>query len=263
MLLTAGGHRLAYDLLGPADGPVVAFAHSLASDGGMWAEQLAPLLAGGYRVLRIDMRGHGGSEAVPGEYTLDALADDLAGVFEARQIARAHLVGLSVGAMVGAAFAFRYADRLASLVLCDTQAASGPGARDAWSMPLAMVRQRGSVAPVATGLLRQWLSDAYKAAQPDRYEQIRQTALATSAVGFEGCVAAMSSYDHTAQLPSIGVPTLVVAGADDQFTKPAENRRVAELIPGARYEEIAGAKHFPNVEQPEAFNRVLLDWLKR
>jgi 3-oxoadipate enol-lactonase len=111
-------------------------------------------------------------------------------------------------------------------------------------------------------MLRAWLSDAYKAAHPDRYEQIRQTILNTSPVGFEGCVAAMSSYDHTAQLPSLAAPTLVVAGAQDPLTKAAENRRLAELVPGGRYEEIADAKHFPNVEQPDAFNRILLDWLK-
>lgn len=263
MLLTVGGHRLAYDLLGPTQAPIVAFTHSLASDGGMWAEQVPALLDAGFRVLRIDTRGHGGSEAVPGEYTLDMLADDVAGVFGALQIERAHLVGLSLGAMLGAAFAFRFPEKLASLVLCDTQAASGPGARNAWSMPLAMVRQSNSVAPVATSLLRAWLSDAYKAARPDRYEQIRATILATPPAGFEGCVAAMSSFDHTAQLPSLAVPTLVVAGADDPMTKPAENRRVAELVPGARYEEIPSARHFANVEQSDAFNRILLEWLKR
>ncbi|MEQ1612248.1 MAG: alpha/beta fold hydrolase, partial [Hyphomicrobiaceae bacterium] len=60
MLINLPGRRLYYDLTGPDAGPVVCFTHSLASDSGMWAEQMVPLLGAGYRVLRLDMRGHGG-----------------------------------------------------------------------------------------------------------------------------------------------------------------------------------------------------------
>jgi 3-oxoadipate enol-lactonase len=246
LLLTLNDRRVHYDLVGDSGAPVVCFTHSLAADGGMWAEQVPALLAAGFAVLRVDMRGHGGSDPI-----LDALG-----------IARVHLVGLSVGAMIGQAFAPVHPGRLLSLVLCDTQSAAGEGAKGAWSMPLAMVRQRNSVAPVATGMLRAWLSDEYKAAHPSRYEQIRQTILATTPAGFESCVGAMSTFDHTAILPAIATKTLVICGAEDPMTKPAEARRVAELIPGARYEEIAKARHLCNVEQPDAFNRLLLEWLQ-
>jgi 3-oxoadipate enol-lactonase len=262
LLLTLDGRRIDYDLIGTSGAPVVCFAHSLAADSGMWAEQIPALLGGGFAVLRIDMRGHGGSDAVPGDYTFEGLAGDLAAVLDALGIGRVHLVGLSVGAMIGQVFAPANPDRLHSLVLCDTQSAAGEGARAAWSMPLAMVRQRNSVAPVANGMLKAWLSDDYKAAHAGRYEQIRQTMLATSPVGFAGCVAAMSTYDHTPILPTTATRTLVVCGADDPMTKPTEARKVAELIPGARYEELAGARHLSNVEQADVFNRLLLDWLR-
>jgi 3-oxoadipate enol-lactonase len=261
MLINLNGRRAAYDLFGPAGAPVVCMTHSLASDSGMWAEQVPALLDAGYRVLRSDMRGHGGSEATPGEYTMQQLGDDLDALLVALGVERIHLVGLSVGAMLGMAFALARPEKLASLVLCDAQAASGSGARAAWSMPLAMVRQQGSLTPVATGLLRAWLSDAYKAREPQRWQQIRETILATPPAGFEGCVAAMSDFDFTAQLPSLGVPTLVLYGDGDPMTKPDENRRLAELIPGGQAEAIADARHFSNVEQPAAFNRVLLAWL--
>ena len=83
MLLPLAARRLYYDLAGPDDGPVVCFTHSLSSDSGMWAEQLPPLLAAGFRVLRVDMRGHGGSDPVEGDYTMDQLAGDVASVIEA------------------------------------------------------------------------------------------------------------------------------------------------------------------------------------
>ena len=79
MLIKLATGQIYYDLTGPENGQVVCFTHSLASDGGMWAEQLPPLLAAGYRVLRLDMRGHGGSDAVAGDYTMEQLADDVAG----------------------------------------------------------------------------------------------------------------------------------------------------------------------------------------
>jgi 3-oxoadipate enol-lactonase len=80
MLLPLDGRRLYYDLAGPESGPVVGFTHSLSSDSGMWAEQVPTLLAAGFRVLRIDMRGHGGSDPVAGDYTMDQLAADVATV---------------------------------------------------------------------------------------------------------------------------------------------------------------------------------------
>ncbi len=69
------------------------------------------------------------------------------------------------------------------------------------------------------------------------------------------------SYDFTARLPSLKAPTLVVCGDGDPGTPPAENRRIAALVPGARYEEIPNARHFPNVEHPNTFNRIMTGWL--
>ena len=77
------GRRLYYDLVGPEDGPVVCITHSLASDSGMWAEQMPTLLQAGFRVLRVDMRGHGGSDPIAGDYTMKTLADDVAAVLDA------------------------------------------------------------------------------------------------------------------------------------------------------------------------------------
>jgi 3-oxoadipate enol-lactonase len=262
MLVNLQGRRISYDLLGPEAGPVACFAHSLASDGGMWAEQVASILDAGFRVLRADMRGHGGSSAGEPPYTMDELADDLAALLDALSLQAVHLVGLSIGGMLAQSLAMRNPAKLASLVLCDTQPSAPPSARTAWSAPLAMVRQADSLAPVRSGLLKAWFTDTFKTQRPARWQQIHDTLMATSVAGFEGCVTAMSSFDHTASLGSIRLPTLVVYGADDPMTPPAENQRLAALIPGARVEAIAGAKHFPNVEQAEAFNRILRDWLE-
>jgi 3-oxoadipate enol-lactonase len=261
MLLTYEGRRLAYDLTGPEDGPTVCFTHSLAADGGMWAEQLPVVLAAGFRVLRIDMRGHGGSDPVAGDYTMAALAQDVAGVVEALGIAAVHYVGLSIGGMIGQAFAIAHGKRLKSLMLCDTLPATPPGAGEAWAPRVAAVRAANSVAPVADATMARWFTDAFKPRRPGRWQQIRDTVAATTPQGFLGCAAAIQNFDFTAALPAVATPTLVLCGREDQGTPPAENRRLADLVSGARYVEIAEARHFPNVEQAAAFNQLMMSWL--
>src|ERR1700693_1067273 len=100
MLLPLAGRRLYYDLTGPENGPVACITHSLSSDGGSWAEQVPPLLQAGFRVLRLDMRGHGGSDPVAGDYTMQALAGDVAAVLDALAIPRVHYIGFLIVGVV-------------------------------------------------------------------------------------------------------------------------------------------------------------------
>ena len=120
MRLQLAGRNIAFDLVGTAGAPVVCMTHSLSSDGGMWAEQVPPLLAAGFRVLRIDMRGHGGSDPVAGDYTMSQLAGDVAGVLDQLGLARVHYIGLSIGGMLGQALAIEHPGRVISAMWCDT-----------------------------------------------------------------------------------------------------------------------------------------------
>jgi 3-oxoadipate enol-lactonase len=262
MLLTHDGHRLYYDLMGPEKGPVVCFTHSLSSDSGMWAEQTPLLLAEGYRVLRLDMRGHGGSDPVAGDYTMAALAADVAAALSLLGLGQVHYIGLSIGGMIGQAFAISYGAKLKSLMLCDTLPASLAEAKAAWAPRIAAVKQANSLVPLADATMERWFTDAFRPRNPARWKEIRDTVAASTPAGYLGCAAAILNFDFVRQLPALTLPTLVVCGAGDPGTPPAENKRIASLIPGARYEEIANARHFPNVEQPEAFNRIMMGWLK-
>ncbi|HXZ02791.1 MAG TPA: alpha/beta fold hydrolase [Stellaceae bacterium] len=261
MLINLKGRRLYYDLSGPEAGQVVCFTHSLASDGGMWAEQVPALLAAGYRVLRLDMRGHGGSDPVSGDYTMALLADDVAAALDFLAIERVQFIGLSIGGMIGQAFAIANGPRLLSAMLCDTSPQTMPGAKEAWAPRIAAVTKANSVAPLADATMERWFTDAFKPRNPGRWRQIHATIGGTAPAGYLGCAAAILNFDFTPKLPSLKVPTLVVCGANDEGTPPAGNQKIAALVPGARYEEIANARHFPNVEHPETFNRIMLGWL--
>jgi 3-oxoadipate enol-lactonase len=262
MLLPLDGRNIAYDLIGSETAPVVCMTHSLASDGGMWAEQVPALLAGGFRVLRIDMRGHGGSGPVAGDYTMSALASDVAAVLDALAIPRVHYVGLSIGGMLGQAFALEHGGKLVSAMWCDTLPSTPGGPPEIWQQRVDTVRNANSLAPLADPTIERWLTNAVKQQRPGRWKQIRDTIVGTTPAGYLGCVAAIRNFDFAAQLPSVKVPVLVVCGAQDAGTPPEGNRRIANLVPGARYEEIPNALHFPNVEHPETFNRIMMDWLK-
>ncbi len=261
MLLPLAGRRLYYDLAGPEDGPVVCITHSLASDGGSWAEQVPALLGAGFRVLRLDMRGHGGSNPVAGDYTMSALAGDVATVLDALGLARVHYIGLSIGGMIGQAFALEHGNKLISALWCDTLPASPLTAKAVWDERIAIVRRANSLEPVGDATMERWFTDAFKGRNPGRWKQIRDTIVATTPTGYLGCSAAIMNFDFAARLPSLRLPVLVLCGSDDPGTPASENRRLAGLVPGARYEEIPGMRHFPNVEASEAFNRIMLGWL--
>ena len=262
MLLPLNGRSIAYDLIGPETAPVVCMTHSLASDGGMWAEQVPALLTGGFRVLRIDMRGHGGSDPGDGVYTMSLLASDVAAVLDALQLPKVHYIGLSIGGMIGQAFALEHGPRLLSAMWCDTMPQTPPGSTRVWEDREKIVRDANSLVPLADVTVERWLTDAVKTQRPNRYRQIRDTVAAINPAGYLGCTAAIRNYDFVPQLPSVKLPVLVVCGADDAGTPPEANRRIASLVPGARYEQIAAARHFPNVEHPETFNHIMMSWLK-
>ena len=156
MLISVAGRRLYYTLEGPENGQVVCFTHSLASDGGMWAEQLPPLLAAGYRVLRLDMRGHGGSDPVSGDYTMAQLADDVAAVLDFLGIAKVQYIGLSIGGMIGQAFALAHGQRLISSMLCDTSPQTPDGAQAAWSPRIALTGRSSTSQATRRSGFRAW-----------------------------------------------------------------------------------------------------------
>jgi 3-oxoadipate enol-lactonase len=261
MLIRIGDRSIYYDLLGPETGPVVCFSHSLSSDGGIWSEQIPPLLAEGWQVLRLDMRGHGGSDPVSGDYSMTELANDVVLVLNLLGFAKVHYIGLSIGGMIAQTFAIEHGDRLLSLMLCGTSPAAVPGGNDLWEPRFEALKRAGSVEPLADATMERWFTEAFKPRRPGRWKQIRATIACTTPAGYLGGAAAIINFNVLSKLPSVNTPTLVVCGDNDAGTPPAGNKKIAELIPGARYQEIADARHVPNVEHPDTFNRIMVDWL--
>ena len=262
MHVVRNGHRLYFDLVGASDAPVVAFSHSLAADGGMWAEQVPAFLAAGYRVLRIDLRGHGGSDAFPGAYTMRHLADDVLHVLDGLELPAVDFCGLSIGGAIGQELAVRNPGRIRNLILCDTQPTSFKDAKTRWGGRIEAIVAANSMEPIADATLGRWLSADFKARKPVRWRHVRGMVTATTLQGYIGCAAALTEFNFVADLPNIAAPTLVVCGANDSGADPANSKLIAASVQRGVYREIPEAGHLPNIEQADLFNAIVLGWLK-
>lgn len=257
MKLTLNGIDIHYEIAGR--GPVITFVHSLATDLSLW-DALAAALAERFTVLRYDARGHGQTSAPEGPYSWPMLVDDLVGLLDALKIERTHFVGLSMGGMLGQAFALAHPERLGKLVLVSTTSRVPPEAKPLWDERIAIAREKGMQAHVA-GTLERWFTAPYRAAHPEIMARIGAMVAATPVAGYAGWGAAITAFDLAGKLGAIQAPTLVVCGAEDTGTPPAANRAIAEAIPGARFELLPNASHQLVIERAEDFKRLLLDFL--
>jgi 3-oxoadipate enol-lactonase len=249
--------ELNYELGGREDGPAIAFTGSLGTDLTMWRTQ-SDRLGNRFRTLRYDIRGHGHSEVPPPPYAISDLGSDLVALLDRLEIARASLCGLSIGGMTSMWVAAHHPERVERLVLCCTSALLGPP--ESWHQRAATVRAEG-VEAVADAVLERWFTPAFAAEHPEVIERMRATLSASPREGYAGCCEAIAAMDLTGDLPSITAPTLVLSGADDPSTPPVHGRRIAELIPGARFEIIKPAAHLATVERPDLTTAMILRFL--
>jgi 3-oxoadipate enol-lactonase / 4-carboxymuconolactone decarboxylase len=245
-----------YEIAGPADGPVVVLAGSLGSDLRMWDPQVEPLVAAGFRVVRYDQRGHGRSPAPPGPYTLAELGEDLVALLDRLALPRVSLVGLSLGGMTGMWLAQHHPERLDRLVLSCTSAELGPA--EMWIERARAAREDG-LEDLADAAVDRWLTDA---AAPGLAAGLREMFTDQDSEGYASCCTAIQTMSIVDMLATIAVPTLVIAGAQDNATPPDHARRIATHIPGARLEIVDGAAHLGNVERPDEFTALILSHLR-
>jgi 3-oxoadipate enol-lactonase len=246
---------------GPERAPLVVLSHSLASSGIMWEQQMSALV-GGYRVLRYDTRGHGGSDAPAGPYTLDELGDDAVAMLDALEIERMHWVGLSMGGIIGQNLAIRYPERLSSLVLCDTTSRTPEEAKSMWDERIAVAEKHG-MEPLCGATMERWFTPSFQEADGPELQVIREQFLHTPTSGYVGCCQAIRELDYTERLSGIALAVHLIVGADDPSTPPEAARTIQERISGASLTIIDNGSHLCNVEQPAAFNRALLGFLER
>lgn len=259
MKTRVGDIDLHYTIEGKSDCPWITLSHSLACDLSAWDEQAA-LLARDFRVLRFDTRGHGQSSAPAGPYSLEQLADDVYGLFKALGITSTHWMGISMGGMIGQAFALKYPGVFKSLILVDTTSRRPPNAEAMWGDRINAAQAQG-MAGVADSTITRWFTEPFRLKHPDTTARVKAGILATPVAGFCGCCAAIAKVDYLDRLHEITCPALVMVGDQDHGTPPAMAEQIHAHLAGSQYVLIKDAAHITNIEQPEIFNRHMLAFL--
>jgi 3-oxoadipate enol-lactonase len=233
-------------------GSWVMLSHGLATDLSMW-DELTDSLKDRYRVLRYDARGHGGSPATEGDYTLDMLVADAVGILNALNIEQIHFAGLSMGGMIAQGLLLDHATRMKSAVIADSRHTTRPEFTEAWLRRAEAVRTGGIEAIVESTVTR-WSSAGLAERNPAVIARMEKMIRNTSAAGYRGCAAALARLNYGPRLGEIDRPTLVVCGSEDHGAPPENTRQMHAMIKGSRFLEIKQAGHISNIEQPETFN---------
>ncbi|NGN42342.1 3-oxoadipate enol-lactonase [Mesorhizobium sp. CGMCC 1.15528] len=244
-----GGVTLHYQLIGgPADKPVIVFANSLGTDFRIWRDVIIRL-AGDFPIVTYDKRGHGLSDVGAAPYSIDDHVDDLAGLLDHLKVKNAIICGLSVGGLIAQGLYARRPDLVRALALCDT--AHKIGTADSWNTRIATVESKG-IEVLVEPVMKLWFTPAFHKDRKDELTGYSNMLMRQPVAGYTGTCAALRDADYTQAAKAIAVPTLCVVGDQDGSTPPDLVRSMADLIPGSRFEIIAGAGHIPCVEQPEA-----------
>jgi 3-oxoadipate enol-lactonase len=245
---------------GPSEeAPVLLLSNSLAADIRMWDPQVK-LLTQRYRLLRYDTRGHGRSDAPEGPYSFDMLVADAIAVLDGLGVAKAAMMGLSLGGMTGLGVALAHPGRLERLVCCDARADAPEAFVKSWDDRLSAVR-RGGMQAILMATLDRWLVPDFRASNPATVGWVSEMILGTPVAGWAGCVAALKGLSYLADLHRITIPTLFVVGAEDAGAPPAVMRDMASRVPGSSLVEIPNAAHLPNLDNQPAFEEAIRGFL--
>jgi len=246
------------------EGAPILFVHGFPLDHTMWRWQVGRFTRS-HRVIAPDLRGFGQTPAGPDKVSMELFADDLAALLDELNVAEpVVLCGLSMGGYIAWQFVRRHRHRLAGLVLCDTRAtADTPEIQQNRSQTAEHVLASGT-ATLAESIPGKLFSAVTSERQPQLIDETKKVILRTSPQGIAAAALGMADRaDMTNLLPEIDIPTLVVVGADDQLTPPAEMQQLADAIPGAEFVVIENAGHMAPLESAGKFNLAMQQFLDR
>jgi 3-oxoadipate enol-lactonase len=239
-----------YTLDGPEDAPVVVFSNSLGTTGAMWDAQATAL--SDFRMLRYNARGHGGTPAPPGPYTVGDLADDVLALLDRLGLERASYCGLSIGGMIGMWLGVHAPERIDRLAICCTGMQLPPS--DMWIDRAALVRRDG-MEVVVDATIERWFTPGFRDRQPEVVSRIREIFLTTDPEGYASCCEALAEFDMTGELGVVRASTVVIAGEEDPVGTPERGAAIAAEVPDSRLVVLPDARHLAAVEQADAVTR--------
>ena len=241
------------------DGPPVVFVHGLGATSNVWHAQRVTL-SKNYRVIVYDRSGCGRSQQARDGYSIDAWADELAGLLDHLAVPSAVVVGHSLGSMVAQRFAGKYAKRTRALILAGGEAELPPDARQILTERARVIEAHGLLAAVGPWLTAV-LSAATREANPALAGLLREMFLSNDVRTYALHCLALRDGDVRGDHANITCPTLLTVGDQDPVTPLSWQRQIAAAIAGSRIRVIPDTAHMTMLEAPAVFNTVVLDFL--
>ncbi|WP_194472385.1 alpha/beta fold hydrolase [Bradyrhizobium sp. CCBAU 51753] len=239
--------RLSLRIGGAEGGAPVLLCHSILTSSAIWHRQAIALAARGFRVLALDSRGHGQSEAPRGPYTMDDLVADAVAAFDHLGIAQAHVIGVSQGGMTALGLGVRHPDRILSLCVIAARADAPPPFAAAWDDRIALVREQG-IAPLAAPTAERWCGRPFLEAHPETAAALLRCIGETDPEGFIGCACAIQGLAYLDGVKRLTLPLTMIVGALDQLLVAPMTELAAVL--GCRLAVIPDVGHLPQLHRP-------------
>ena len=251
------GVRLYWRADGHPGSPALLLLNSLGTDHAMW-DGVVRALSSRFRLLRMDTRGHGASDAPPGDYTIAELAADALAVLDAAGVQQAAVAGVSMGGMTAMELALTSPERLTAIAICNSNANIPP---QMWHDRAASVRS-GGMAAMADSIITRWFPPAVRAANLAYVATSLTTLQMQDPQGYAGCCMAIAGLAVKDRLPGITTPTLVVAGSLDEAAPPSVGAEpIAAAIAGAKLVSLPTG-HISPLERPDALAAILADFFQ-
>ena len=235
----------------------IVFLHAFPLNRTMWATQ-EKALSSQFRIITIDLRGHGESDAPLWLYTLEQSADDVNALLDQLAIQQALFVGLSMGGYILFAFYRKYAARVKGLILADTRAQADTAEEKDGRFQMAQTAYKKGPSAIADIMIPKLISPATIQTKQDLVQQVRAMIEGNQISGITGNLMAMAERsDSVPLLSQITCPTQIIVGELDQATPPSDAKLMAGEIPNAHLAIIPGAAHLANLEQPTTISQIV------
>jgi pimeloyl-ACP methyl ester carboxylesterase len=241
------------------DGPAVVFVHGLGATSSVWHAQRM-VLSRNFRIITFDLSGSGRSDKSKREYSVDAWAEEMAGLLDRLDVPAAVVVGHSMGTLVGQRFAARFPDSTLALVLAGALTELPEPAREVYRQRAALVEREG-IASVADVILAGALTPATRESNPALAGLFRDMVLSNDPACYAGQCRALVAGSARADQLRIACPTLLLVGDQDTLAPLAVQQQIAATIAGSRLRIVPGTAHMTMLERPELFNAHLLEFL--
>jgi 3-oxoadipate enol-lactonase len=240
--------------------PPVVLIHGVGADGTSW-DRIAASLASEFRVLRLDLRGHGRSEPIEGRLTLDDFVQDVVDVLDACVVQAAHVVGFSLGGMIAQATALQHPHRVRRLVLLSAVAGRTAEERERVQARLAILRAEG-IAAISAASQERWFTPGFIAANPELVARRMRQLQENHAPSYAAAYTVFSTSDLGDQLHAIKTPTLIATGEHDVGSNTRMARFMHAQIEGSRLAILPGLRHSILVEAPDLVTGLVRDFLR-